>query len=114
MSHAYTPAELAFASLKGADAAAAGVLARAAPRVRFDVHLALLTIERTTSAEYTGRGRSGWGRWSEPDDGDFKDGEVYEHSQTLSDWRDPTARSAILAKCLSPKTNFHPQTRWRG
>ena len=87
LSHAYTPAELTFAALKGADAAAAGVLSRAAPRVRVDVHLALLTIERTTSAEYTGRNKSGWGRWSEPSDDDYEEGEVYDHSQTLSDWK---------------------------
>lgn len=94
LSHAYTPAEICFASLKGADAAVAGVPSRATPRARCDVHLALLTIEQTTSAEYTGKGRSGWGRWSEPDDGEYEVGGTYIHSQTLSDWKRPDCQIA--------------------
>jgi predicted 2-oxoglutarate/Fe(II)-dependent dioxygenase YbiX len=114
LSHAYTPAELAFASLKGADAAAAGVLARAAAQVCFDVHLALLTIERTTSAEYTGRGRSGWGRWSEPDDGDYEEGEVYEHSQTLSNWKRPDGAACDFGDMPVAEDEFSPADALEG
>ncbi len=114
MSHGYTPAELAFASLKGADAAAAGVLARAAPQVRFDVHLALLTIERTTSAEYTGKGGSGWGRWSEPDDDDYEEGEVYEHSQTLSDWKRPDGAVCDFGDMPVSEDEFSPADALEG
>ena len=114
LSHAYTPAELSFASLKGADAAVAGVLARATPRVRCDVHLALLTIEQTTSAEYTGRGRSGWGRRSEPDDDDYEEGEVYEHSQTLSDWKRPDGAVCDFGDMPVAEDEFSPADALEG
>jgi predicted 2-oxoglutarate/Fe(II)-dependent dioxygenase YbiX len=54
LEHAYTSAELGFAALKGADAAVAGVLAAAARKARCDLHLALLTIEESGAAEYSG------------------------------------------------------------
>ncbi len=114
LSHAYTPAEIAFASLKGADAAAAGALARAAPRVRFDVHLALLTIERTTSAEYTGRVGSGWGRRREPDEDDYEEGEVYDHSQTLSDWRRPDGAVCDFGDMPVTEDEFSPADALEG
>lgn len=87
LDHAYTPAELSFTSLKGADAAAAGVLASAAKRAGCDLHLALLTIEESGSADYTGGGRSGRGRWREPDADDFAIGEIFDHSAMLTAWR---------------------------
>ena len=63
LEHAYTPAELAFDTLKGADAAVAGVLA-ARPRRQADcdLHLALLTVEEAGIAEYSGDYRRGWSR----------------------------------------------------
>ena len=64
LEHAYTPAELGFATLKGADAAVAAVLIAAARRSESDLHLALLTVEESGIAEYTGHGPSR-GRWSE-------------------------------------------------
>ena len=108
LSHAYTPAELSFASLKGADAAVAGVVARAAPRAQCDVHLALLTIEQSGSAEYTGSARSGWGRWSEPDDDEFDVGEIYDHSETLSDWRRPDDRARDFGAMPVAEDEFSP------
>ena len=47
LEHAYTPAELGFAALKGTDAAAAGVLAAAAEQAGCALHLALLTVEES-------------------------------------------------------------------
>ena len=65
LEHAYTPAELGFAALKGADAAVAGVLTAAAQQARCDLHLALLTVEESGAAEYSesyGSRRGRWGR----------------------------------------------------
>jgi hypothetical protein len=45
LEHAYSPAELDFAKLKGADAAAAALLKSAAPQADCDLHLALISIE---------------------------------------------------------------------
>lgn len=83
LEHAYTTAELSFAALKGADAAAAGALAKAASRAACDLHIALLTVEQSGSADYAGGG----GRWGEPEEADFDIGEIFDHSATLTDWR---------------------------
>ena len=63
LDHAYTPAELGFAALKGADAAAAGVLAAAAREGHCDLHLALLTVEESGAAEHADSYGSRRGRW---------------------------------------------------
>ena len=55
LEHAYTPAELTFEGMKGGDAAIARLLAAAAPQAGCDLHLALLTVCESGSAEYTGR-----------------------------------------------------------
>ena len=78
LEHAYTEAELAFDTLKGADAAVAGVLAAAARSADCDLHLALLSIEESGWAEY------GDSRWGEVE---YEIGEVTQSSQTLHDWR---------------------------
>jgi 2-oxoglutarate-Fe(II)-dependent oxygenase superfamily protein len=57
LAHAYTPAELAFNKLKGADAAVAKLLATAAPLADCDLHLALLSVWESGSAEYSGSHR---------------------------------------------------------
>jgi 2OG-Fe(II) oxygenase superfamily len=56
LEHAYTPAELSFDALKGADAGVASVLVAAATEADCDLHLALVSIEESGSAEYTGYG----------------------------------------------------------
>lgn len=100
LEHAYTPAELAFAALKGADSAVAGVLAAAAPQADCDLHLALVTIEESGIAEYTGHYRSRRGRLSESDDDaeEFEAGEVYDRHETLSDWRRPDGAPSALSE----------------
>ena len=85
LEHAYTPAELGFETLKGADAAVAGVLTAAAPLAGCDLHLALLSIEESGSAEYHGDYRRR--RYSSDSDDDFEVGEVYERSVRLTEWR---------------------------
>ena len=94
LDHAYTPAELGFAALKGADAAAAGVLAAAARQARCDLHLALLTVEESGAAEYADSYGSRRGRWDQEDA--FEAGEVFDRTVTLSDWRRPDGREAVL------------------
>ena len=90
LEHAYTPAELGFEALKGADTAVADVLVDAASQADCDIHLALVTIEESGGAEYTGYyGSRRWGRSDEEDEGDFEIGEVYDRSETLADWRSP-------------------------
>ena len=52
LEHAYTAAELGFDQLKGADAAIAPLLLAAARQAECELHLALLTIAESGSAEY--------------------------------------------------------------
>ncbi len=88
LEHAYTPAELSFGALKGADAGMASVLTKAAAEADCDLHLALVSIEESGSAEHTayyGRGR---GRRDE-DDETFEVAEVVDRSLFLSEWRRP-------------------------
>jgi hypothetical protein len=90
LEHAYTPAELAFDALKGADAAVAAVLVAATSAADCDLHLALVSITESGSAEhlgYDGSRRRGWS--DDEDEEDFEVGEVDERSETLSDWRRP-------------------------
>jgi len=95
LDHAYTPAELGFAALKGADAAAAGVLAVAAQQARCDLHLALLTVEESGTAEYTDSYGSRRSRWDQDEDA-FEAGEVFDRSVRLSEWRRPDGNEAVL------------------
>ena len=87
LEHAYTAPEFGFASLKGADSAAAGVLAAAARQADCALHLALVTLEEFGSAEYSdnyGRRR----RWSrdDEDEDEFTVGEIDDWSIALSNW----------------------------
>ncbi len=100
LEHAYTPAELAFDTLKNADAAAAAILVPAALAADCDLHLALVSIEESGSAEhdYAPRRR---GRWYRSDDNgdrdeDFEIGEVFDRSLTVSDWRTPDGAHAAI------------------
>lgn len=89
LEHAYTPAELSFAALKGADAAVAAVLATAAPQADCALHLALVALEESGTAEHAG-GYAPRGRWaSDEDDDDYEIDEVYDRVTTLSEWRLP-------------------------
>ncbi len=104
LEHAYTPAELSFAALKGADAAAAGVLAAAARDAVCDLHAALLRIEESGSAEYSGySGSRHHRRYHDDDDDDdddsgdgFEVGEVIERSLTVAHWSRPDGGIAML------------------
>lgn len=86
LEHAYTLAELDFANLKGVDAAVAALLKSAAPQAGCDLHLALLSIEESGSAEYTGSYRSRYSGHDDDDD-EFEVGEVIDRSELLTEWR---------------------------
>ena len=96
LEHAYTPAEIGFAALKGADTAAASTLVTAASRANCDLYLALLAITESGSAECSGS----WSRsrrYAEPDDDDFEVVEVSDRSLTLSGWQTPAGERPPLA-----------------
>jgi hypothetical protein len=89
LEHAYTPAELSFDVLKGADAGVASVLIKAAAEADCDLHLALVSIEESGSAEHTGYYRRGRrDRYDEADE-EFEVSEVFDRSLILSTWRRP-------------------------
>jgi hypothetical protein len=97
LEHAYTPSELGFPALKGADAAVAGVLTAVAPQADCDLHLALLTVEESGIAEYSDNyGRRG--RWSGPEEDEFEAGEVTDRSVSLSEWRKPDGDTSGLGE----------------
>jgi hypothetical protein len=92
LEHAYTPAELSFATLKGRDAGLASVLVAAAAAAECDVHLALAAIEESGSAYGTGGYRRR--RWDRDDDhdedqDDFEVIEVIDEALLLTEWRRP-------------------------
>src|SRR5260221_694115 len=96
LEHAYTPAELSFSALKGADAGVASVLVNAAAEADCDLHLALVSIDESGSAEYAGYGRRRrWGR-DEEDEEEFEVGEVLYRELILSEWRRPDDDKATL------------------
>jgi hypothetical protein len=94
LEHAYTPAELSFSALKGADAGVASVLVKAAAEADCDLHLALVSIEESGSAEHTGYyGRRKWSR-DEEEDEEFEVAEVIDRALILSKWRRPDGGEA--------------------
>src|SRR3954468_22996055 len=110
LEHAYTPAELGFAALKGADAAVAGVLTAAARQAQCDLHLALLTVEESGAAEYSdsyGSRRGRWARWGAEED-EFEAGEVFDRSMTLSNWQRPDGGASTLGDIPVEAEEFSP------
>jgi len=87
LEHAYTPAELSFARLKGGDQAVAKTVRAAAAEANCELHLALLTVQESGVAEYTGS-YSRRGRWRDEED-EFEAGEVLDKDARLSDWKNP-------------------------
>ena len=101
LEHAYTPAELAFDTLKGVDATVARLVAEAAPIADCDLHLALLKIWEAGSAESNGGydyRRRRYDRDEEDEDEDFEVIEVTEYTRTLADWRRPDGSAASLGE----------------
>src|SRR6266478_7610291 len=95
LEHAYTPAELSFSALKGADAGVASVLVKAAAEADCDLHLALVSIEESGSAEHTGYyGRRRRSRDDDEDSEEFEVAEVIDRALILSEWRRPDGGEA--------------------
>jgi predicted 2-oxoglutarate/Fe(II)-dependent dioxygenase YbiX len=94
LEHAYSLAELGFDKLKGADAAVANVLVAAAPQAGCDLHLAVVSIEESGTAEYAGSYGSRHSRWSS--DNEFEAGEVCDRDARLSEWRRPDGTPPAL------------------
>lgn len=93
LEHAYTPAELSFDTLKGADAGMASVLVKAAAEADCEVHLSLMTVEESGSAEHTGYyGRRRWSR-EEEDEDEFEVVEIIDSMLSLSEWRHPDGKA---------------------
>ncbi|MGB7414552.1 MAG: 2OG-Fe(II) oxygenase [Thermosynechococcaceae cyanobacterium] len=121
LEHAYTPAALAFDALKGADQAISSVLVPAAKQAECDIHLALVTIEESGDAEYTGYYGSRRRRkyWSDYDDDDedpsnFEIGDVYDRSTTLTDWRRPDGKATTLGTSPFHDTELCPPDSFDG
>jgi len=103
LEHAYTPGELEFEKLKGADAAIARLLTTAAPAANCDLHLALLTVWESGPAQHNGGYRSNYrrSRYDEDEMDDHVDFEVIEVSnweKSLIEWRRPDGAPATLGK----------------
>ncbi|TAL50679.1 MAG: 2OG-Fe(II) oxygenase, partial [Methylovulum sp.] len=92
---------ICFDALKNTDAAIADVLVTAARQTDCDIHLALVSIEESGDAEYTGYGRY-------HDDDAFEVGEVYERTETVSDWRRPDGSEPELPTLPFAETECCP------
>jgi hypothetical protein len=79
------------------DSPAAAVLVAAAAAADCDLHLALVSIKESGSAEYLGSygSRRRWGT-DEEDEEDFEVSEVHDRYETLSDWRRPDCSQPAL------------------
>ena len=98
LEHHYTQAALGFSALKGADAALAQVLVPAAEQAGCAAYLALVHIEESGWAEYTGDGYSGRRRRSrwyddgeekeevDDNDADYEIGEVCDSDYYIDQW----------------------------
>ena len=112
LEHAYTPADLGFQTLKGADAGIAPVVVAAAERAGCEVHLALITIEESGSAEATGGSRH-YRRGRSHDDDDeaeeeFEVVEVSDRRAVASHWRRPDGDPSPLAELPIMEAEFSP------
>jgi predicted 2-oxoglutarate/Fe(II)-dependent dioxygenase YbiX len=97
LEHAYSPAELSFDTLKGADAAVAAVLVAAAPQAGCELHLAQVSIEESGAAEYKAGFDWRRRRSAKPEDA-FEAGEVFDRHVTLSEWRRPDGGRPALGE----------------
>lgn len=86
LAHAYSPAELAFTTLKNADAARAQVLAAAARQAGCEIHVAHLAVEERGSAESAGYGHAAADEYEIID--------IIDRAAELSGWRAPDGEAA--------------------
>jgi len=79
-------------------------LAAAAEQADCDIHLALVSVEESGTAEYSGYSR---GYWDE-DNNDFEIGEVCDRVEMISEWRSVDGREASLPKLPFSANEFCP------
>lgn len=103
LEHEYSIAELTFDALKNQDAASAKVLIEAAKKAECNIYLALISAEESGAAEYSG----GYSRYGY-DDEEFEIIEVYEHSETISEWRSPDGDKSNLPTLPFYENEFCP------
>ncbi|PKO87046.1 MAG: hypothetical protein CVU16_16300, partial [Betaproteobacteria bacterium HGW-Betaproteobacteria-10] len=107
LEHIYTPAEISFAGLKNADAAVAAVLQEAARQANCELHLALVSIRESGSAEATGYyPRGGYYDDAEPED--YEVCEICERDLSLSDWCTPDGTRPALVDLPFLETELCP------
>ncbi|MGJ5819718.1 2OG-Fe(II) oxygenase [Paludibaculum fermentans] len=100
LDHHYSPAGLSFSLLKGADAGRARVLAQAAARARCVVHLGVVHIGQTGSAEDDGgyHGFRGDEEHEESEDEDSTASMVDDSWQYVDEWRDTGDRAVDFGR----------------
>jgi predicted 2-oxoglutarate/Fe(II)-dependent dioxygenase YbiX len=113
LEHAYTPAELDFGALKGADAGVGQVVVAAAVLAGCSAHLALVSIDESGSAVQTGGSyRSRRGRYDDDEDDDgadeFEIDEVIDHNAKASHWRRTDGRPSPLTDLPVEEAEFAP------
>ncbi len=83
-------------------------LAPAAEQADCDLHLVLVSIEESGSAEYTDYYGSPRRRWSDEGGGGFEIGEVYDQTTTPSEWRLPDGSPPELGDFPFEETELCP------
>ena len=106
LEHQYSPTGLSFSALKNGDAAFSGVLLEAATRAGYAVHLGIVHIEESGSADvYHSPNRPRWSPWGSYDeeegddddcepanDDDFEIIEAYDSFKSIDNWVDTRDR----------------------
>jgi predicted 2-oxoglutarate/Fe(II)-dependent dioxygenase YbiX len=103
LQHAYTEAEVGFDALKNGDAAIADVLIAACQEADCELHLALVSIDESCDAEYSGYSRQG-GYGGE----EYEAGEVLNREESISNWRRPDGTTSPLADLPLKENEFCP------
>ena len=114
LEHAYTPAEIAFPTLKNGDEAVAEIFTAAAAESDCEIYLALVSQEESGSAEYYGYS-GGRGRYlDEVEDEDFEIIEVYDWKRRLRDWRRPDGSHPNLEELSFDEQEICPPDLFSG
>lgn len=107
LEHVYTSAEIAFETLKNADAAVGALLVKAARKALCDLSLALVNIDETGSAEevYYRRSRR---HYRDSDSEEFEMGEVFERRLLLTGLCAADDARAVLERLIFTEDELCP------
>ncbi|SJM95788.1 conserved hypothetical protein [Crenothrix polyspora] len=103
LQHAYTEAEVGFDALKNGDAALADVLIAACQTADCELHLALVSIDESCDAEYSGYSRRGHHGGEE-----YEAGEVLDRNESISHWQRPDGTVSPLPHLPLNENEFCP------